>query len=120
MSIKIIVLFFMLPLTHVCAQEVSFQTFLSELEKSECIDSVSFGKSFDFINDAELYSKFLPQANEECRCAQENIRWQKGCYIEYKNFIAVTLQRYCSGYQDGNSQWFMENDGTDYVLITYS
>lgn len=46
MSIKIIVLFFMLPLTHVCAQEVSFRTFLSELEKSECIDSVSFGKSF--------------------------------------------------------------------------
>lgn len=62
----------------------------------------------------------LPQANEECRCAQENIRWQKGRYVEYKNFIAVTLQRYCSDYQDGNSQWFMENDGTDYVLITYS
>ena len=120
MSIKIIVLFFMLPLTHVCAQEVSFQTFLSELEKSECIDSVSFGKSFDFVDSAERYSRFLPQANEECRCAQENIRWQKGCYIEYKNFIAVTLQRYCSDYQDGNSQWFMENDGTDYVLITYS
>lgn len=71
MSVKIFVLFFMLPLTHVCAQDVSFQTFLSELEKSECIDSVSFGKSFDFINDAELYSKFLPQANEKCRCAQE-------------------------------------------------
>lgn len=33
MSIKIIVLFFMLPLTHVCAQDVSFQTFLSEFEK---------------------------------------------------------------------------------------
>ena len=75
---------------------------------------------FDFVDSAERYSRFLPQANEECRCAQENIRWQKGCYIEYKNFIAVTLQRYCSGYQDGNSQWFMENDGTDYVLITYS
>lgn len=42
MSIKIIVLFLMLPLAHVCAQEVSFQTFLSEFEKSECIDSVSF------------------------------------------------------------------------------
>ena len=46
MSFKIIVLLFMLPLTHVCAQEVAFQTFLSEFEKSECIDSVSFGKSF--------------------------------------------------------------------------
>lgn len=33
MSIKIIVLFFILPLTHVCAQDVSFQTFLSEFEK---------------------------------------------------------------------------------------
>lgn len=71
MSVKIIVLFFMLPLTHVYAQEVSFQTFLSELEKSECIDSVSFGKPFDFIDSAERYSKFLPKANEECRCAQE-------------------------------------------------
>ena len=63
MSVKIIVLFFMLSLTYVCAQEVSFQTFLSEFEKSECIDSVSFGKSFDFIDDAERYSMFLPQAN---------------------------------------------------------
>lgn len=70
MSVKIIVLFFMLPLTHVCAQDVSFQTFLSEFEKSECIDSVSFGKFFDFIDNAERYSKFLPLANEECRCAQ--------------------------------------------------
>lgn len=66
MSIKIIVLFFMLPLTHVCAQDVSFRTFLSEFEKSECIDSVSFGKPFDFIDSAERYSKFLPKANEEC------------------------------------------------------
>lgn len=70
MSVKIFVLFFMLPLTHICAQDVSFQTFLSEFEKSECIDSVSFGKPFDFIDSAERYSKFLPQANEECRCAQ--------------------------------------------------
>ena len=59
---------------------------------------------FDFVDDAERYSMLLPQANEECRCAQENIRWQKGRYVEYKNFIAVTLQRYCSDYQDGNSQ----------------
>ena len=107
----------MLPLTHVCAQDVSFQTFLSELEKSECIDSVSFGKSFDFINDAELYSKFLPQANEKCRCAQEIYDGKREVMLNTKTF---TLQRYCSGYQDGNSQWFMENDGTDYVLITYS
>lgn len=81
MSVKIFVLFFMLPLTHVCAQDVSFRTFLSEFEKSEYVDSVSFGKSFDFIDSAERYFKFLPQANEECRCVQENIRWQKGSYV---------------------------------------
>ena len=65
MSVKIFVLFFMLSLTHVCAQEVSFQTFLSEFEKSECIDSVSFGKPFDFIDSAERYSKFLPRQTKK-------------------------------------------------------
>ncbi|MDE6722136.1 MAG: hypothetical protein K2J84_08335 [Bacteroidaceae bacterium] len=117
---KITILFLIQPLTHVCAQQVSFRTFLSEFERSECIDSVSFGKAYDFIDHAEQYSKFLPRTNEECCCEPENVSWQKGSYIKYKNFIAVTLQRYCSSYQDGNSQWFTENDGTDYMLITYS
>lgn len=108
----------MLPLTHVCAQEVSFQTFLSEFEKSECIDSVSFGKPFDFI-DRTILQVFASGKRRMSLCTG-NIRWQKGRYVEYKNFITITLQRYCSDYQDGNSQWFMENDGTDYVLITYS
>lgn len=44
----------------------------------------------------------------------------KGSYVEFKNFIAVALQRYCMDYQDGNNEWFMENDGFDYMLITYS
>lgn len=93
MLVKIFVLFFMLLLTHVYAQEVSFQTFLSELEKSECIDSVSLGKSFDFIDDAERYSKFLPQANEECRCAQEIYDGKREVMLNTKTLLLSP----CSG-----------------------
>lgn len=117
---KIVALLIMLPLTHVYAQQVSFQTFLSEFEKSKSIDSIPFGKVYDFIDYGKQYSQFLPPTNEECRCEQENISWKKGSYVEYKNFIAAMLQRVCYNYQDGNSQWFMENDVTDYMLITYS
>lgn len=115
----IIVLLLLLPL-YVHAQQISFQTFLSEHEKSEHLDSISFGKAFNFIEHEERYALFLPQINDTCPCKKENVNWQKGSYIQYKNFIAVMLQRYCSNYQDGNDKWFMENDGTDYVLITYS
>ena len=115
-----LLLFLLLPFAHMNAKQVSFQTFLSEFEKRESIDSTSFGQAFDFIDQAERYSKFLPLISEECGCKQENVNWQKGCYIEYKNFIIVTLQRYCSNFQDSNSQLLMENDGTDYVVIIYS
>lgn len=101
-------------------RETSFQTFLSEFKKAKRMDAASFGKAFDFIDHAERYSKFLPATSEECRCEPENASWIKGSYIELKGIVVVMLQRYCSDYQDGNNQWFMENDGTDYVLITYS
>lgn len=104
----------------VYAQQADFQTFLSEFKESERIEMASFGEPYDFINNEERFAKFLPQSNDSCHCESENIRWQKGSYIKCKNFIVVMLQRYCTEYQDGNSQWFMENDGTDYMLITYS
>lgn len=106
--------------SHVHAQQVSFHTFLSEHEKVERLDSASFGCPYEFIENENRYSKFLPPANDDCLCKQEDIRWQKGSYVEFKNFIAVALQRYCMNYQDGNNEWFMENDGFDYMLITYS
>lgn len=106
--------------SHVHAQQVSFQTFLSEHEKVEKLDSASFGSPYEFIESESLYSEFLPPANDDCHSKQKYISWQKGSYIEFENFIAVALQRYCSDYQDGNSKWFMENDGFDYMLITYS
>lgn len=118
-SKKIAILFLIFPFVRVWGQETSFQIFLSEFEKSECIGSTSFGKPYNFIDNAEQYSKFLPQADEECCCESENIRWLKGSYTESKNYIVVALQRYCQDYQDGNSQWFMENEVTDYVIITY-
>ena len=106
--------------SHVHAQQVSFQTFLSEHNKVEKLDSASFGSPYEFIESESLYSEFLPPANDDCHCKQKDISWQKGSYIEFENFIAVALQRYCRDYQDGNSKWFMENDGVDYMLITYS
>ncbi len=102
------------------AQEASFQTFLSEHERKESFDSTSFDSPYKFIEQESRYAEFLPPTNEECRCKPENVRWTKGSYVKYKNFIAVTLQRYCMNYQDGNEQWFIENDGDDYMLITYS
>ena len=120
MSKNIILLFLLLPFAHINANQVSFLKFLSEFKKTECIDSTSFGKAFDFIENPEQYSKYLPMTTEECTCRVENVSWQKGCYVEYKNYIVVTLQRYCSNFEDGNSQWFIENEGTDYVIITYS
>lgn len=64
-TIKIaLLLFTILPLTHICAHEASFRTFLSEHEKVNCIDSVSFGKAFDFIEDVERYSDFLPPTDD--------------------------------------------------------
>lgn len=116
---QIAVLLFLLPLTHVCAQPVSFQTFLSEFEKGECLDSTSFGDCrTSGVIDHERYSRFLPPADDECRC--EPVLWHKGSYLEYKNFIVVMLQRYCPDYPDGNCKWLMENDGVDCMLITYS
>lgn len=106
--------------SHVHAQQVSFQTFLSEHEKVEKLDSASFGSPYEFIKSESLYSEFLPPANDDCHCKQKDISWQKGSYIEFENFIAVALQRYCRDYQDGNDKWFMENDGFDHMLITYS
>ena len=106
--------------SHAHAQQVSFQTFLSEHEKVEKLDSASFGSPYEFIKTESLYSEFLPPTNDDCHCKQKDISWQKGSYIEFKNFIAVTLQRYCRDYQDGNNEWFMENDGVDYMLITYT
>ena len=121
MSIKKTVFALIILLSsHVHAQQVSFQTFLSEHEKVEKLDSASFGSPYEFIENESLYSEFLPPANDDCPCKQKDIRWQKGSYIEFKNFIAVALQRYCMDYQDGNDEWFMENEGFDYMLITYS
>jgi hypothetical protein len=121
MKIKkpIIVLMILLS-SHVHAQKVSFQTFLSEHKEVEKLDSTSFGSPYEFIESESLYSEFLPTINDDCHCKQKGIRWQKGSYIEYKNFIAVALRRYCSDYLDGNDEWFMENEGFDYMLITYS
>lgn len=102
------------------AQQVSFQTFLSEHERRESFDSTSFNSPYKFIEQESRYAEFLPPTDEECRCKPENVRWTKGSYIKHKNFIAVILQRYCMNYQDGNEQWFIENDGDDYMLITYS
>lgn len=113
--------FILLPLTHICAQEASFQAFLSEHEKVNGIDSVSFGRAFDLIEDMERYSDFLPPTEDRYK---GNIHvtwgWLRGSYIEGKNYIAVILQRYYSDFLDGNHRWLMENEGTDYVIITYS
>lgn len=117
---KTILALMILISSHVKAQQVSFQTFLSEHKKVDRLDSTSFGRPYTFIEHEDLYSEFLPSTNDDCLCNQKDIRWQKGSYVVYKNFIAVALQRYCLDFQDGNSQWFMENDGTDYMLITYS
>ncbi|MDE5561899.1 MAG: hypothetical protein K2J00_08940 [Bacteroidaceae bacterium] len=121
-TIKIALLSFtILPLTHICAHEASFRTFLSEHEKVNCIDSVSFGKAFDFIEDVERYSDFLPPTDDRYNGnIYINWGWIRGSRIEGKNYIAVTLQRYYSDFLDGNHRWFMENEGTDYVIITYS
>jgi len=121
-TIKLALLsFVVLPLTHICAQEVSFRTFLSEHEKVNCIDSVSFGKAFDLIEDVERYSDFLPPTDDRYKGSiYVTWGWQRGSYIECKNYIAVILQRYYSDFLDGNHRWFMENEGTDYVIITYS
>ncbi len=115
-----LVLFISLP-SLVRAQQVSFQTFLSEHEKVNCIDSVSFGKAFDLIEDVERYSDFLPPTDDKYKSSiYVTWGWQRGSYIEGKNYIAVILQRYYSDFLDGNHRWFMENEGTDYAIITYS
>lgn len=113
--------FIILPLTHVCAQETSFKDFLSEHEKVNCIDSVSFGKAFDLIEDVERYSAFLPPTDDRYKDSiYVTWGWLRGSYIEGKKYITVTLKRYYSDFLDGNNQWFMENEVTDYVIITYS
>ena len=40
--------------------------------------------------------------------------------MEFDGLVAVMLKRHCQDYKDGNSQYFMENSVTDYMLITYS
>ena len=99
-TIKLALLsFVVLPLTHICAQEVSFRTFLSEHEKVNCIDSVSFGKAFDLIEDVERYSDFLPPTDDRYKGSiYVTWGWQRGSYIECKNYIAVILQRYYSDF----------------------
>lgn len=109
-----------IPLQEATDGNTSFKAFLSELKKVNSIEKSSFGKPYDFIDNDEKYTGFLPKADDECRCKSGSIRWQKGSYVEYENYIVVLLQRYCPDYQDGNSKWFVENDGMDYMLITYS
>ena len=46
--------------------------------------------------------------------------WQKGSYMECGGFITVMLKRHCQDYKDGNSQYFIKNLVTDYMLVTYS
>ncbi len=40
--------------------------------------------------------------------------------MECGGFITVMLKRHCQDYKDGNSQYFIENLVTDYMLVTYS
>lgn len=105
--------------SHVHAQQVSFHTFLSEHEKVERLDSAAFDSPRGFIENADLYSNFLPQSVTTAY-ANRRHKMAKGNYVEFENFIAVALQRYCMDYQDGKDEWFMENDGVDNMLITYS
>lgn len=117
---KLFVLLALLPLMRVCAQQVSFRSFLAMHEKNTCIDSMAFGKPLEFIENAEQYASFLPVEDNECHCTPGDLLWAKGSYMEQKDFTIVMLLRFCVDYQDGNDKYFMENDGLDYILITYS
>lgn len=113
----------LLHLAHVTAQPAAFQTFLSEFKKCSQINLASFGSRIisdsDQI-DCDTYASFLPPMEEDCPCEQNNVLWYAGSYIEYKDFIITMLRIYCQDYKDGNDQYFIENDGIDYMLVTYS
>jgi len=67
-----------------------------------------------------MYARFLPPIQDGCLCGQDDVFWQKGSYMERGGFITIMLKRHCQDYKDGNSQYFIENDVTDYMLVTYS
>lgn len=112
-----------LHLAHATAQPSAFRTFLSGFKKCSQINLSSFGEkiiSDSALIDGDMYARFLPPIQDDCLCEQYNVFWQKGSYMECGGFITVMLKRHCQDYKDGNSQYFIENDVTDYMLVTYS
>ena len=112
-----------LHLAHATAQPSAFRTFLSGFKKCSQINLSSFGEkiiSDSALIDGDMYARFLPPIQDDCLCRQEDVFWQKGSYMECGGFITVMLKRHCQDYKDGNSQYFIENDVADYMLVTYS
>lgn len=112
-----------LHLAHATAQPSAFRTFLSGFKKCSQINLSSFGEkiiSDSALIDGDMYARFLPPIQDDCLCEQYNVFWQKGSYMECGGFITVMLKRHCQDYKDGNSQYFIENLVTDYMLVTYS
>ena len=112
-----------LHLAHATAQPSAFRTFLSGFKKCFQINLSSFGEkiiSDSALIDGDMYARFLPPIQDDCLCEQYNVFWQKGSYMECGGFITVMLKRHCQDYKDENSQYFIENDVADYMLVTYS
>lgn len=113
----------LLHLTHATAQSAAFRTFLLGFKKCSQINLASFGQrviSDSVLIDSDMYAHFLPPIQDDCLCEQYNAFWQKGSYMECGGFTTVMLKRHCQDYKDGNSQYFIENHVTDYMLVTYS
>lgn len=120
---NIFIFFFLSHLAHATAQPAAFRTFLSGFKKGTQINIASFGEkiiSDSVLIDSDMYARFLPPIQDGYLCGQDDVFWQKGSYMERGGFITVMLKRHCQDYKDGNSQYFIENDVTDYMLVTYS
>lgn len=120
---NIFIFFFLSHLAYAIAQPAAFRTFLSGFKKCTQINIASFGEriiSDSVLIDSDMYARFLPPIQDDCLCEQYNVFWQKGSYMERGGFIIVMLKRRCQDYKDGNSQYFIENLVTDYMLVTYS
>lgn len=120
---NIFIFFFLSHFAHATAQPAAFRTFLSGFKKCTQINMTSFGEriiSDSVLIDSDMYARFLPPIQDGCLCGQDDVFWQKGSYMERGGFITIMLKRHCQDYKDGNSQYFIENDVTDYMLVTYS
>lgn len=103
-------------------EDKDFQEYLSRLKEVTELDVNHFKdvSPDDSTLVPKEYHKFIPGKGTDCNCEDEEYKWLKGVYIKTDNYVAALLLRVCWAYHDAYDHYLMENNGQEFVLVTYS